>query len=124
MKNKDCLFERVEELEKKSLQFGFYWENLQQLIEQIQSECKEVQEAWEKNDAAHLQEEIGDLIHATLSLAVFCKLDSYETLLKSTKKYEKRFNALVKLAQADGHDHLNEQPFELLKTYWDRAKRE
>lgn len=120
---KECLLKRVEELEAQSLQFGFYWETLYQLIEQIQSECLEVQEAWQNNDRPHLQEEVGDLMHAAVSLAVFCKLDPYETLLKSTQKYEKRYNALVKFAQEDGLPHLRQQSFEVLKGYWDRAKK-
>lgn len=52
-------------------EFGFYWENFSQLIEQIQSECVEIQEAWDKKDIDHLQEEVGDLIQAAISLSIF-----------------------------------------------------
>lgn len=120
--SKECLLKRVEELEKISKDFGFYWETIDQLIEQIQSECIEVQEAWKNQDRVHLKEEVGDLIQAAVSLAIFCKLDPHETLLKSIEKYHHRFNSLVKLAKEDGRQNLKDQPFDLLKEYWDRAK--
>ena len=119
-----CLLKQVEDQEIAAKQFGFYWENIQQLIEQIQSECVEVQEAWEKNDRTHLQEEVGDLIQAAISLAVFCQLDPHETLRKSIEKFQKRYAAIVKFAQEDGYAHLHQQPFELLMHYWNRAKKE
>lgn len=117
-----CLLKQVEEQEAQAREFGFYWENINQLIEQIQSECVEIQEAWKKNNKIHLQEEVGDLIQATVSLAVFCNLDPHETLFKSIQKFQKRYNKVVQLARRDGYDNLQQQPFELLMDYWKQAK--
>ena len=120
--NPQCQFKRVEELENTAKQFGFYWEHIDELLEQIRSECAEVDESWQKNDRAHLQEEIGDLLLAAVSLAIFCDLDPRETLRISTDKYQKRYDAVVKLAKLDGHDHLRQQPMSLLMHYWNKAK--
>lgn len=117
-----CLLKQVEKLELEAQKFGFYWENFHQLIEQIQSECIEIQEAWDKENSLHLQEEIGDLIHAAISLAVFCKLDPHETLLKSIEKFKRRYDAVVQLVHSDGHEGLHKQSFEVLMDYWNRAK--
>ncbi|WP_039376665.1 MazG nucleotide pyrophosphohydrolase domain-containing protein [Parachlamydia acanthamoebae] len=119
-----CLFKRIEELEMDAQNFGFYWEHINQLVEQIQSECIEVQEAWQKNNRQHLQEEIGDLLQAAVSLAVFCKLDPHATLLKSIEKFQKRYAALVALAKEDGHANLQQQSMEVLSHYWEKAKNE
>lgn len=116
------LLKEVEEQEKVAKEFGFYWENFSQLIEQIQNECKEAEEAWENGDIAHLQEEIGDLIQAAISLAVFCKLDPHETLSNSIKKFQRRYDAVVELARSEGHENLQRQSFETLIDYWKRAK--
>lgn len=118
----NCLFKRVEEQEMTAKQFGFYWEHIGQLLDQICSECKEVEESWHKNDRVHLQEEVGDLLQATVSLAVFCRLDPHETLRMSIDKFQKRYDAVVKLAKLDGYDNLQQQPFEVLLHYWKRAK--
>lgn len=120
---KECLLKKVEWQEEEAREFGFYWENMHQLIEQIQNECVEVQEAYQKNDRQHLQEEIGDLIQATISLAVFFQFDPHETLLKSIDKFQKRYDIVVKLAREDGLDNLRHQSFDVLMSYWNRAKK-
>lgn len=118
----DCLLKKVEKQENVARQFGFYWENIEQLIDQIRSECQEIHEAWEKKDQIHLQEEVGDLLLAAVSLAVFCNLDPHQTLKQSIDKFQNRYDKLVKLVMEDGRQHLHKQSFETLMHYWDRAK--
>lgn len=120
--SKECLLKKVEEQELNAKKFGFYWTEISQLIEQIQSECREVEEAWHKKDRNHLQEEVGDVIQAAVSLAVFCGLDPHDTLQKSIEKFQKRYDAVVDLAQKEGLNHLHQQPFDILLSYWNRAK--
>jgi uncharacterized protein YabN with tetrapyrrole methylase and pyrophosphatase domain len=122
MQPKKCLLKEVEKQEKEALKFGFYWDNFNQLIQQIQSECVEIEEAWEKGDLAHLQEEIGDLIQASISLAVFCKLDPHETLSKSIKKFQQRYEIVVELAKNEGFNHLKGQSTKVMMDFWYRAK--
>lgn len=117
-----CLLKRVEEQEIAAREFGFYWERIDQLIEQIQSECVETQDAWKKGDRSHLEEEVGDLLQAAVSLAVFCDLDPHDALLKSIEKFQKRYDAVVKLAKSDGYASLHKQSFDVLMDYWNRAK--
>lgn len=123
MSDKKCLFERVQEQEMAARDFGFYWDELHQLLEQIHSECGEIQEAWDHHDKVHLEEEVGDLLQAAISLAVFCKLDPYEALRKATDKFQKRYDQVVALAHQDGHSNLHQQPFEVLLKYWKAAKK-
>lgn len=117
-----CLLKEVERQELNAKEFGFYWESLQQLIDQVKSECNEIQEAWDKNNSLHLQEEIGDLIQAAISLAVFCKLDPHETLQKSIEKFQHRYDTVVSLAQNEGYKNLHKQSFEKLMDLWNQAK--
>ncbi len=117
------LFKRVEEQEITAKNFGFYWETVEQLIEQIRSECSEIVEAYQNNDRSHLQEEVGDLLQAAASLAIFCELDPGETLHKSCDKFQKRYDAVVSLVKKDGLDNLHNQPFDVLMHYWDEAKK-
>lgn len=120
--NEACLLKQAEKQGLVAKEFGFYWENFPQLIEQIQSECIEIQEAWDKENREHLQEEVGDLIQAAIELAVFCKLDPRETLSKSIEKFQRRYDVVVQLARSEGYDNLHQQPFEILMDYWNRAK--
>lgn len=120
---KECLLKKAEELEIESKDFGFRWDHIDQLMDQIQSECAEVKEAYEKGHKVHLQEEVGDLIHAAVSLAVFCDLDPRETFEESIVKYEKRFRKVIELAQKDGHATLKGHSFDRLMDYWKKAKK-
>lgn len=118
-----CLLKQVETQELASKEFGFYWENPLQLIEQIMSECEEIKEALQHSPRSHLEEEIGDLMLASVSLAVFCQFDPHETLKKSISKFQKRFEHLKQLVLQDGKMTLENEPFEVLVHYWKKAKK-
>jgi uncharacterized protein YabN with tetrapyrrole methylase and pyrophosphatase domain len=122
MQQEENLLRRIEQQEMVAKQFGFYWERLDQLIDQIQSECAEIEEAWEKKDLSHLQEEVGDFLQAAVSLAIFCRLDPQETLLLSIEKFQRRYDKLVALAHQEGLESLKGKPFDLLLDFWKRAK--
>lgn len=116
------LLGKLVEQEKQALEFGFYWESLQQLIAQIASECAEIEEASAKGDKNHLREEIGDLMSAAVSLCIFLKMDPYQTLNENIEKIQKRFDILVSLVKQDGLNHLKGQSMDVLLSYWDKAK--
>lgn len=118
----DALLKRIEKQEADARHYGFFWQNVNQIISQIHSECKEVQEAWNKNDKESLQDEVGDLMQASVSLAIFCGLDPQETLSKSVDKFQARYEKVQRLAKDDGYDNLQQQPFEVLISYWNKAK--
>lgn len=59
---------------------GFKWPTSQLVIGKMKEELREVHEAIVEGDTAHIQEEIGDLLHATHTLAVFYKLDVSDAL--------------------------------------------
>lgn len=109
-------------LENEAAEFGFKWENPEQIIVQIQNEVAEIEVHLQDHDQDKLQEEIGDLLHAAFSLCVFCQFNPEETLTKSVAKFEKRFRSTQALAKAEGLSTLNGQSFEKLIALWDRAK--
>jgi uncharacterized protein YabN with tetrapyrrole methylase and pyrophosphatase domain len=116
-------FEKLTLLENQADAFGFMWHEPSQILDQIQSECEEIKQNLEQQgDQEHLQEEIGDLIHAAFSLCLFCKFDAEETLIKSIDKFEKRFKKLQDLVHQSGQGSLQGQPVEVLMTFWNQAK--
>lgn len=118
------LWDQVVLQEKEAFDFGFYWETFCQLLQQIQSEVDEVKEAFEVQNQEHLQEEIGDLIHASLGLAIFCGCNPKETLSLSIQKFHKRFVCLKKTVLQEGHLDLKGKPLNILMDYWERSKEE
>lgn len=120
------ILDKVYKLEKDAEDFGFSWENPGQILQQITSECQEVQEhidagqAFEQN--SDLQEEVGDLIHAAFSLCVFCGYDIRETINISLDKFEQRMLMVRKIAAEHGVANLTGCDFAELMQYWDEAK--
>lgn len=121
------LLDNVVLLEKEADAFGFRWETTDQIMAQIESECIEINEhlqaGFELANQAELQEEIGDLLHAVLSLCVFCKMSPKDTLEKSLTKFERRLNAVKGIAEKKGLSNLSGYPFDELMNVWDQAKK-
>jgi uncharacterized protein YabN with tetrapyrrole methylase and pyrophosphatase domain len=120
------LLEKVVILENEASEFGFRWENTNQIMAQIQSECVEINEHLEKGIAqanqSELQEEIGDLLHAVFSLCVFCNLSPRETLARTLDKFERRLKAVKDISKELGLTTLNGFSFDELMSIWQKAK--
>lgn len=120
------LLEKMIALENEAAEFGFQWESAEQILEQIQSECVEVSELLKPKNVdvhANLQEEIGDLLHAVLSLSLFCNLDPKETLQQAVDKFERRFGAVKEITQEKGLKNLRNYSFDGLMSIWSLAKK-
>ena len=120
------LLKKVAELEHTADEFGFRWETTTQIMEQIYSECAEINEhlqlGHEHANKVELQNEIGDLLHAAFSLCVFCGLAPEDTLAKTLTKFECRLNAVKQIAEEQGLSSLEGKPFEELMSIWNKAK--
>lgn len=117
------LLEKVKSLETEADAFGFRWEHSGQIMAQIGSECEEISEHLDLDgNREHLQEEIGDLLHAVFSLCVFCQFDPRETLEKTVLKFERRLNAVKELAKEQGLSTLEGYSFDDLMVFWNKAK--
>ncbi|MFA5959736.1 MAG: MazG nucleotide pyrophosphohydrolase domain-containing protein [Tatlockia sp.] len=117
------LLKKIEQLENEATEFGFQWEKVEQVMEQIQSECLEIKAHLNTDNRADLQEEIGDLMHAVFSLCVFCQLDTEETLQKTVSKFERRLSEVKKIAREQGLTNLKGLPFDKLMLVWNAAKK-
>ncbi len=120
------ILKRLEKLELETKSFGFYWENSTQILQQIQSECQEIEAHFSPETAdkqkSTLAEEIGDLLHATFSLSVFCQFDTEQILTAAVDKFESRFKSVQKIAKEQGLNNLHGLPFEYLMDLWTIAK--
>jgi uncharacterized protein YabN with tetrapyrrole methylase and pyrophosphatase domain len=117
------ILSKIVEFEKANERFGFYWQNIDEILAQIHSECDETKEAWSKGDKQHTQEEVGDIIHAAICLCVFLGFDPLETLQANVQKFQTRYTALADLVKQDGLEDLNNQPHQVLLDYWAKAKK-
>jgi len=118
------IWQRLASLEKESEEFGLAWPNALEILSQIESECREIREHFEAGDykSSALQQEIGDLMHAVMSLSWFCGFDSLATLSSSCDKFALRLNTMKMIAQEHGLQNVKHYSFDELMLLWKKAK--
>lgn len=109
----------AQKISKKAVKTGFEWPSEDSLYECIFSEFDEFKEAKCENSMEHMEEELGDILFAVVNLARWNKIDAEQALLKSNKKFEKRFRKMEELAVKP----LNEYTFEEFDKLWKQAKK-
>ena len=117
-------FTRLEKLESESKEIGFYWPDHYSALKQITDEIAEIKEVLERVnlEQAHLQEELGDLLHAVCSLIFFCNFNVQDTLDKALDKYEHRFYSMVSVANEQGIEDFGSLTLDQMMTFWKLAK--
>lgn len=110
----------AQKISKKAVKTGFEWPNEESLYDCIYSEFEEFKQAEQEGDKSHMEEELGDILFATVNLARWNKIDAEQALLKANKKFEKRFRKMEELAVKP----LNEYSFEEFDALWKNAKME
>lgn len=119
------IIDKIISLEHEASDFGFAWENPEQIMAQIKDECAEVLEHLNQGKNLNrddLQEEIGDLFHAVFSLCVFCELDPESTIKQTTNKFERRLRSVKTIAKEQNKTTLKGETFENLMRIWQDAK--
>lgn len=108
----------AQKISKKAVKVGFEWPDEKTLYQCVFSEIQEFQEACQKSDREHIEEEMGDILFAIVNLARWNKIDAEQALLKANKKFIKRFKTMEKLATKP----LEEYTFEEYDNLWKQAK--
>ncbi len=117
------MLRKLIELEKDARAFGFDWPDQYAILKQIIDECQEVRSDIEaKCSDKKIQEEIGDLIHAVISLCIFSGYDVEQTIDKVNAKFSKRMTLLKELAKKHGLSTLKGKSVPFMLELWSQAK--
>ncbi len=108
---------RAQKIQTRAARVGFDWPDVKQVMDKVDEELAEVKEASTPED---VEEEIGDLLFATVNLARHHKISAEDALKRATKKFTTRFEAVEELA---GND-MKKLPLEQLEKFWQLAKKE
>ena len=109
----------AQKISKRAVKTGFEWPNEESLYDCVMSEIEEFKEAEIEKDKNHMEEEMGDILFAIVTLARWNKIDAEQALLKANKKFEKRFRKMEDLATRP----LNDYSFEEFDNLWKQAKK-
>lgn len=112
---------RAEKIQKKAAKVGFDWEHSLDVVKKIREELEELEEAIAKGNQDELQEELGDLLFASVNLSRFVQVDPEFALQQATDKFIERFKLVESYAQ-DASLDLTELNLTELNELWDKAK--
>lgn len=115
---------RAREYQIKAAKAGFDWDKQEDILEKIAEEVEEIRVAMAQKDEQAIDEEIGDLLFATVNLSRFRKRTPGEELLaKSIHKFQKRFEYIeAELAKQGTSPEAS--TLEEMEVLWNKAKTE
>ena len=106
---------------KRAAGVGFDWRETRPVVDKLQEEIGEFEQALAVEDSAQMRGEIGDMLFAIVNLARHCKLDCESALRESNRRFEARFRDLEELARERGWN-LPERDLRELDQLWTLAK--
>ena len=112
---------RAVKLQSKASTVGFDWNDARLVLDKIKEEIAECEEAISAGNAAHVREEIGDLLFAVANLARHVDVDSEDSLRGTNAKFEKRF-AYIEKTLAEQGIALIDSSLEQMDKLWNEAK--
>ena len=110
------------QLTRKASRIGFDWDDAGGIFEKMQEESEELKKALGDQDQPKIEEELGDLLFATVNLSRFLKIDPEIALKKANAKFSRRFRAMERLARKNGRE-FKDLPREEMEAFWDAAKK-
>ncbi len=113
---------RASKVQNRARRVGFDWPDVSGAFEALDSETAELKEAVAHGDAAHVEEELGDLLFSAVNVSRFLHADAEQALTGATDKFIRRFAEVERLAGERGVD-MQAASLEELDALWGEAKR-
>ncbi len=115
------MFERALQIQADAAKLGFDWPEPFGVLEKVREETEEIREALARNDLAHAQKELGDLLLVVSNLSRFLDITPDKALAAAVERFEKRFAAVQAVVAADRKD-MEAYSLEELEVIWQSVK--
>lgn len=112
---------RAIKLQNRAARVGFDWPGPADVLDKIAEESRELVEAKDSTDHAHLTEEFGDLMFVMANLARHLDIDPEEALRLANAKFTRRFGAIEAALAAQGR-HPEDSDLAEMDALWNEAK--
>ena len=100
---------------------GFDWEKTGDVIAKIKEEVAELEHALDREGAARIEEEMGDLLFSIANLARKLAIEPESALRKANAKFTARFEALERHLEAQGRS-VHDASLEEMEAAWGVVK--
>lgn len=113
---------RALKLQARAARVGFDWGECGPVLDKIEEEIGELRQALASGETtARVEEELGDLLFATVNLARHLDTDPEQALKRANAKFISRFSHIEKRLTASGRS-LDEADLEEMEALWQEAK--
>lgn len=112
---------RAIKLQNRAARVGFDWPATDQVLDKLAEETAELVAARDSGDAAHLAEEMGDLLFVVANLARHLNIDPEEALRAANAKFTRRFQSIEAALARDGR-RPEESDLAEMDALWEAAK--
>lgn len=112
---------RAEKLTKRAARVGFEWDKPEHILDKLEEEIVELRAAMASGDAAHTEEELGDVAFCVANMGRRLKIDTETSLRKANEKFVSRFRIVEQEVVRSGRDW-GEHTLDQLEAYWSEAK--
>jgi len=113
--------ERARKLQKRAAQAGFDWAEIAPVLAKLKEEVQEFEEALASGDADRMNDELGDVLFATVNLARHGDIEPEVALRSANRRFENRFQWIEGRLTEQGTS-LKGTKLEELDALWEQAK--
>ena len=117
----DTLLNKTYKMQQTAAALGFKWPNSIAIFNKLNEEAIELATAIEKKDLVNIKEEIGDLFFTVINFCCLLNIDPNTALEHASKKFERRFTHVKKIARKNNINMALSSLAEL-QALWQRAK--
>ncbi len=101
---------------KRAAKVGFDWEKIGDVYDKMDEEIGELKDAQASGEAAHIKEEIGDLLFTIVNIARLLSVDPEDALRSTSNKFIRRFNYI------EGNTDIRDATLDTMDKLWNDSK--
>ncbi|MEL6548748.1 MAG: nucleoside triphosphate pyrophosphohydrolase [Pseudomonadota bacterium] len=113
---------RALKLQKRAARVGFDWTDVEDVLAKLTEETRELVEAREGADPAHIEEEFGDLLFVMVNIGRHLGVDPETALRATNAKFTRRFRGIEAALAAEGRTPKDATLAEM-NALWEAEKR-
>jgi tetrapyrrole methylase family protein/MazG family protein len=113
---------RAYQMTAKASRVGFDWSRLEDILVKMREEESELLEAYLKQDAQKMADEVGDLLFVIVNVARFLGIDPETALGRSNRKFYNRFRYVESAIKCQGRE-MKDASLSEMDALWEEAKK-
>jgi len=113
---------RAHSLQERAARVGFDWNRIDEALPKLDEEIAEFKESLKREDAAGIEEELGDIFFMLVNISRFLSINPEAALRKTISKFIRRFRYIEEHA-ADAEQSLNDMTLDEMEKLWQQSKK-